>query len=105
MTVSSDFQAPVFSPQRPGGAADFVGIFPDESSDEAGTVQLPNAWRPVVLEQNILALFLDLYSKLPAGAGPARLVPWSSWDHFSFFCNPTRYHDLVHHLVRRGCVR
>ena len=56
----------------PAGAADFVGIFPDESSDEAGTVQVPNGWRPVVLEQNLLALFLDLYSQLPAGAGLVR---------------------------------
>eukprot|EP00667_Euglena_gracilis_P000992 EG_transcript_991 len=44
---------------------DFVGIFPDESTDEAGTVQLPMAWRPVVLEQNVLSLFLELYSQLP----------------------------------------
>lgn len=49
----------------PAAAGDFVGIFPDESTDEAGTVQLPMAWRPVVLEQNVLSLFLELYSQLP----------------------------------------
>ena len=45
---------------------DFVGIFPDESSDEVGTVQIPTAWRSVVLDQNTLQLFWNLYAGLPA---------------------------------------
>jgi len=45
---------------------DFVGIFPDESSDEVGTVQIPTTWRSVVLDQNTLQLFWNLYAALPA---------------------------------------
>lgn len=31
---------------------DFVGIFPDDSSDEVGTVQIPNSWRTVIIDPN-----------------------------------------------------
>ena len=44
---------------------DFVGIFPDESSDEVGTVQIPTTWRSVMLDQNTMQLFWDLYATLP----------------------------------------
>jgi exportin-7 len=44
---------------------DFVGIFPDDSSDEVGTVQIPNSWRTVIIDPNTLQLLWDLYAALP----------------------------------------
>ncbi len=57
---------------------DFVGIFPDDSSDDVGTVQIPNSWRAAVVDPNTLQLFWDLYALLPCprstGRGPAHCV-------------------------------
>eukprot|EP00668_Euglena_longa_P031811 GGOE01041069.1.p1 GENE.GGOE01041069.1~~GGOE01041069.1.p1 ORF type:complete len:1066 (-),score=423.60 GGOE01041069.1:257-3454(-) len=44
---------------------DFVGIFPDDSSDDVGTVQIPNSWRSLVVDPKTLQLFWDLYALLP----------------------------------------
>jgi exportin-7 len=43
---------------------DFVGIFPDESTDDIGTVQIPATWRPLFEENDIVTLFWKLYSML-----------------------------------------
>jgi len=43
---------------------DFVGIFPDESSEDVGTIQIPAAWRPLFEESDTLELFWNLYSSL-----------------------------------------
>ncbi|KAG2373543.1 hypothetical protein C9374_012006 [Naegleria lovaniensis] len=43
---------------------DFVGIFPDESSEDVGTIQIPGAWRPLFEESDTLELFWNLYSTL-----------------------------------------
>lgn len=41
---------------------DFVGISPDESSDEVGTIQVPSAWRLVVEEPSTLNIYFDYYA-------------------------------------------
>ncbi|EFC50356.1 exportin-7 [Naegleria gruberi] len=43
---------------------DFVGIFPDESSEDIGTIQIPAAWRPLFEESDTLELFWNLYTTL-----------------------------------------
>lgn len=40
---------------------DFVGIFPDESSEDMGTVQMPLPWRPLIQDLSNLELFFQLY--------------------------------------------
>eukprot|EP01012_Entosiphon_sulcatum_P048196 TRINITY_DN6640_c0_g3_i3.p1 TRINITY_DN6640_c0_g3~~TRINITY_DN6640_c0_g3_i3.p1 ORF type:complete len:1077 (+),score=296.35 TRINITY_DN6640_c0_g3_i3:284-3514(+) len=45
---------------------DFVGIFPDDSSDDVGTVQIPSNWRPVMIDPATMQLFWDLYPALRA---------------------------------------
>eukprot|EP00756_Hemistasia_phaeocysticola_P065332 Hpha_TRINITY_DN8483_c0_g1::TRINITY_DN8483_c0_g1_i1::g.34687::m.34687/K18460/XPO7, EXP7; exportin-7 len=44
---------------------DFVGIFSDESTDDAGTVQIPNTWKTVLLDPATLQLFFGVYSIMP----------------------------------------
>lgn len=40
----------------------FLGITPDESSEDLGIVQIPSSWRSIFEEENgTLTLFLDLY--------------------------------------------
>ncbi|KAL9650506.1 hypothetical protein ABK040_004725 [Willaertia magna] len=43
---------------------DFVGIFPDESTEDIGTIQIPSAWRPLFEESDTLELFWNLYACL-----------------------------------------
>ena len=40
---------------------DFVGIFPDESSEDIGTVQMPMNWKPIIQDLKNLRLFFELY--------------------------------------------
>ncbi|KAL0488799.1 exportin-XPO7 [Acrasis kona] len=44
---------------------DFVGIFPDESTEDVGTIQIPAGWRSLFEEGDILQLFWDLYASVP----------------------------------------
>eukprot|EP01062_Namystynia_karyoxenos_P054834 TRINITY_DN453_c0_g1_i2.p1 TRINITY_DN453_c0_g1~~TRINITY_DN453_c0_g1_i2.p1 ORF type:complete len:1126 (+),score=438.76 TRINITY_DN453_c0_g1_i2:162-3539(+) len=45
---------------------DFVGIFKDESTDDVGTVQIPNGWKNLLIEPKTMTLFWDVYTLLPA---------------------------------------
>jgi len=50
---------------------DFIGTSVDESSDDLGTVQIPNEWKKefINMENNVLKtpkLFFELYDKLPS---------------------------------------
>ena len=40
---------------------DFVGIFPDDSSEDIGTVQMPLSWRGIIQDLSNLDLFFQLY--------------------------------------------
>lgn len=40
---------------------DFIGITPDESSEDLGIVQIPSSWRTIFEEAGTLNLFLELY--------------------------------------------
>lgn len=40
---------------------DFVGIFPDESSEDIATVQMPMNWKPIIQDLKNLNLFFELY--------------------------------------------
>lgn len=43
---------------------DFVGIFPDESTDDVGTVQVPATWRTMFEEGDVIGLFWNWYATL-----------------------------------------
>ncbi|XP_060053128.1 ran-binding protein 17 isoform X2 [Erinaceus europaeus] len=44
---------------------DFIGSPADESTDDLCTVQIPSAWRTILLEPETLDLFFNLYHSLP----------------------------------------
>jgi len=44
---------------------DFVGIFPEDASDDAITIQVPSSWRPLFEESNTVTLMWQLYETLP----------------------------------------
>jgi hypothetical protein len=44
---------------------DYIGTNPDESSQDFGTIQVPESWRPIFQEQNTLVLLFGLLSTLP----------------------------------------
>lgn len=44
---------------------DFVGIFPDESTEDVGTIQVPSSWRKLFEEPDTVELFWTLYMTLP----------------------------------------
>ena len=81
---------------------DFVGIFPDDSSDDVGTVQIPNSWRAVIVDPATLQLFWDLYAILP----PPRstecikcIVQFVSVRRSLFVCDDERKAWLGHVLI------
>ncbi|XP_062111897.1 uncharacterized protein LOC133823253 isoform X2 [Humulus lupulus] len=41
---------------------DFLGTSFDESSDEIGTIQIPNSWRPILEDPSTLQIFFDYYT-------------------------------------------
>lgn len=45
---------------------DFLGTSFDESSDEIGTVQIPNSWRPILEEHSTLQIFFEYYAITPS---------------------------------------
>uniref|UniRef100_A0A7S1PI08 Importin N-terminal domain-containing protein n=1 Tax=Percolomonas cosmopolitus TaxID=63605 RepID=A0A7S1PI08_9EUKA len=48
---------------------DFVGIFPYESTEDLGVVQIPAAWRPLLEDSNTVEIFWDIYNKFPDFSG------------------------------------
>eukprot|EP00659_Diplonema_papillatum_P023061 gene23061-35335_t len=44
---------------------DFVGVFTDESTDDAWTVHVPTAWKAVLIDNKVMHLFWKLYGMLP----------------------------------------
>lgn len=53
---------------------DFVGIFPDESTEDVGTIQIPAPWRPLFEESDTIQLFWNLYMQLPTLYGKAKVL-------------------------------
>lgn len=41
---------------------DFIGTNPDESADEAGSIQIPTAWRAVIQDPQTMQLLFDFYT-------------------------------------------
>mgnify|MGYP006940143870 CR=1 FL=1 len=52
---------------------DFVGIFPDESTDDIGTVQVPASWRQLFEEGNLVQMFWTLYGSL-TGSNQTKVI-------------------------------
>ncbi|XP_063684072.1 exportin-7-like isoform X3 [Bolinopsis microptera] len=44
---------------------DFIGTAPEESTDDTGTLQIPTAWRPAFISNDLLPMFYDLAISLP----------------------------------------
>jgi exportin-7 len=42
----------------------FIGVNPDESCDDIGSLQLPQSWKQVVLENSVLDSLFQIFSKL-----------------------------------------
>ncbi|XP_060053130.1 ran-binding protein 17 isoform X4 [Erinaceus europaeus] len=61
---------------------DFIGSPADESTDDLCTVQIPSAWRTILLEPETLDLFFNLYHSLP---------PLLSQLHWEFAPNSVHY--------------
>jgi exportin-7 len=53
---------------------DFVGIFPDESTEDIGTIQIPAPWRPLFEDSDTVQLFWNLYMQLPTSYGKAKAL-------------------------------
>lgn len=53
---------------------DFVGIFPDESTEDIGTIQIPAPWKPLFEESDTIQLFWMLYIQLPTQYGKAKVL-------------------------------
>lgn len=53
---------------------DFVGIFPDESTEDIGTIQVPSPWRPLFEESDTVQLFWNLYAALPSSYGKSKVL-------------------------------
>ncbi len=53
---------------------DFVGIFPDESTEDIGTIQIPAPWKPLFEESDTVQLFWRLYLQLPGKYGKYKVL-------------------------------
>ncbi|XP_076241416.1 ran-binding protein 16 isoform X4 [Calliopsis andreniformis] len=76
---------------------DFVGTSVDESSDDLSAIQIPNSWRPILLDSKSLKLFFDLYHSLPytlSSLALSCLVQIASVRR-SIFSNPERTQFLT----------
>eukprot|EP01080_Neovahlkampfia_damariscottae_P008717 gene8717-663_t len=53
---------------------DFVGIYPDEASDDAATIQVPSSWRPLFEESNTVELLWKVFNSLQGSEIKAKIL-------------------------------
>jgi exportin-7 len=53
---------------------DFVGIYPDEASDDAATIQVPSSWRPLFEESDTVQLLWNVFTSLKGSEIKAKIL-------------------------------